>query len=429
MPSATGEQEHHRPRGQRAAPPPGNVYHIVLDTLQTDAFLTAVARRPEFADRLRGFVLFQNNISNYTTTRSSAASYFTSTFYDRGEYDDWVWGWRKKGMLKELSQAGYQIWMYAPFGDWMNRYADHYYYNVDIYEREIGGAGTAFYDFLHVWLVSLAPNALTNEAVGPTGTLRDRLWRWMVGPALPLSSTQGKHPYAGVLMLSQLRQDEDRRPADGQYVYAHAALPHGPWVMDASCRYAGKPEGGYHDPAQRQQAYVEQTECALSLLESFLHRLVELRRYDPATIIVHADTGHGVDFNNRVLNTGVGRRTLGKNDGTLLSLVNALLMIKPPRAHAPFAMREAPSQLVDLLPTLLDVLKLEAPAYPMRGSSVYSLRDDERRDALFGLDPKKKHGPGIVEVRIEDPSDLQSSKLTVLGPATDPATWSTDGAR
>ena len=72
---------------------------------------------------------------------------------------------------------------------------------------------------------------------------------------------------------------------------------------------------------------------------------------------------------------------------------------------------------------MLDLLDLE-PDYQMDGKSVYALAPDERREARFGFDPDKRmNGPNIIEVQIEDPVDLAHSRLTVLGPATDPATW------
>ena len=106
----------------------------------------------------------------------------------------------------------------------------------------------------------------------------------------------------------------------------------------------------------------------------------------------------------------------------LLSSVNALLMIKRPHAEGPLAIKPTPTQLVDVFPTIMDILNLEA-AHDPAGRSVYSLRDDEPREALFAFDPTKKHGHDLVEVRIENQKDLPRSELTVLGPAADPATW------
>ena len=66
----------------------------------------------------------------------------------------------------------------------------------------------------------------------------------------------------------------------------------------------------------------------------------------------------------------------------------------------------------------MNVLGLE-PSYQPDGKSVYAIRPDEPRDALFAFDPTKKYGHGFVEVRVDDPTNRRRSSLTVIGPAVD----------
>jgi arylsulfatase A-like enzyme len=188
-------------------------------------------------------------------------------------------------------------------------------------------------------------------------------------------------------------------------------------VFDRTCRYVGNPRAR-RDAAQRREAYLGQSECAVTLAAEFVDVLKRLGRYDSSTVVVHADHGQRIWFADRARES----RTLGTPDAFLLSSVNALLMIKRPYAKGPLQFRQTPTQLVDLFPTIMDILNLEATHDPT-GRSVYALRDDEPREALFGFDPTKKHGHDLVEVRIENQKDLPNSELTVLGPAADPATW------
>ena len=155
-------------------------------------------------------------------------------------------------------------------------------------------------------------------------------------------------------MLRRLAREEQRRPPDGQYVYAHAAIPHAPWVFNRNCRYVGN--SGARRPAQRRQAYLGQAECALTLAAEFLDQLKRLGRYDSAVIVVHGDHGQRIRFADGARNS----TTLGTPDATLLSSVNALLMVKRPRAKGPLAIKATPTQLVDLFPTILDVLNVAA---------------------------------------------------------------------
>ena len=76
---------------------------------------------------------------------------------------------RTPGAAREPCRRGYTIWMYVPFADWRdNPFAYGFWTHIDFYEREIGLAGTEFYDFLQIWLLGLAPTPLTNEAL-PAG--------------------------------------------------------------------------------------------------------------------------------------------------------------------------------------------------------------------------------------------------------------------
>jgi hypothetical protein len=389
---------------------PGNVYHIVLDSMRVNVFQAALERTGTTAE-FEGFELFENNVSNYVTTIPSSASYFTGTYYRSGEFADWVQQWRKdKGLFAAASDRGYKIWVYAPFPHWKTRHVDRFWFNGDIYELESRIAPVGLYDLIQIWLVSLAPNDLTNEALPLAARLRDRIFTWVTGETRPLTTAE-IHPHAGVLMLRRLLREESLRGENGQYVYAHAALPHGPFVFDRECRYVGR---GTAPPGR--DTYLEQAQCAVRLVAGFLAHLKRIGRYDPATIVVHADTG----LIGRI-GKGPPRSepsTLGVANLDLLKGVDALLMIKRPHATGQLRVLDTRTQLVDLFPTVMDVLGLE-PTYQPDGKSVYAIRPDEPREARFAFDPTKKYGHKFVEVRIDDQTDRRRSPLTVIGPAVD----------
>jgi hypothetical protein len=408
---------HLNPKAQGASKAPGNTYHFVLDAMQTDAAQEVFARRPDIAEAFGGFTLFQNNVSNYLSTRKSAASYFTSTLYEGDGYARWQNSMRRRGLLESFAAADYTIWMYVPFADWRdNPFAYGFWTHLDFYEREIGLAGTEFYDFLHIWLVGLAPTPLTNEALPLAGQLRDRLYRLLVGDTRPLSGPNGLHTYAGALMLRHLLENEAQRPAHGQYVQIHVGLPHGPYILDQDCRFVGR-RFEADDMPGRLRAYLDQSECALGLVADFLRRLDELDRYDAATVVVQSDHGLGRGFFPQQSPAPATGEFLGLSRERLLSRISALLMIKPAGARDALESSETPSQLIDLLPTLVDLLDLPPPKYPMLGTSVLALDPGRHRDTIVGHDPEDTHGPGVFDVRIEDPGNLANSALSVLGPA------------
>jgi hypothetical protein len=397
----------------------GNVYHIVLDRMQTDGFLAVLEQngRPNVFD---GFELFRNNVSNYVWTLQSAASYFTGTYLDGNDYDEWINGWQKgRGLLPVLLDGGYRVSMYAPIANWKTEYVDRFQHNVKIYEQETGFTNAGFYDLIHIWLASLVPNPLTNEALPLAAELADPVFELLTGRLRPLSGSEGLQQYASVLMLRQLAREEAMRAPKGEYVYAHALLPHGPFILDQDCRYAG-PAGKRAEPLRPPRAYLLHARCSLDLVASFLQELKRLGRYDRATIVMHGDTGDWIPFGETRQRRG---RILGYPQRSLLSYVQALLMIKRPYAEGPLRVIERPTQLVDLYPTLLDILDLGPSRAGVHGRSIYSKEADEPREVRIAFDPKAPHlqGSNLIEVRIDDPRSLRSSPLTVIGPVADPA--------
>ncbi|MDX1541509.1 MAG: sulfatase-like hydrolase/transferase [Geminicoccaceae bacterium] len=393
----------------------GSVYHFVLDEMQTDAFLHLVDEL-DAQDDLRGFQLFRNNISNYRTTHTSSASYFTGTLFRQGGFGGWREKWKEQGLFSSLQAAGYRTWMYAPYEKWREALVDHFWYMRDVYEHETGTADSDFGDFAPVWLLSLVPNALTNEAVPAAQDWGEALARLFTGGEQPLTVPNGLNQVASVMVLEQALRHEELRSGAGEYVYVHAILPHGPFVVDRTCDQID-PKVRERRRAEREgpfdrDAYLAQGACAVRLIGAFLDRLRELGRYDSSTIVIHADTGFGrglLEPAARVDEADV----LGYPPQRLVSMVNALLMIKPPDAAGRLEVVDRPTQLIDLYPTLVDLLELPPPPYQVDGRSIFG---PDRQEMIFAIDPEVRSGSNLVEVRVEQPEDLETSAFTVLGP-------------
>ena len=283
---------------------------------------------------------------------------------------------------------------------------------------------------MSVWLTSLAPNVLTNEAIPVAANLADLLFTPLTatssrdkqrfkghrpGDAGSLRKT-GFHPLASAFLLEQVTLDEPVREPSCQYIYAHALLPHDPFVVDGRCRYVGKWQSRPKRISDH-RAYLQQVECALRKVTGLLRVLKRLNRYDSATIVLHGDHGSWQRFRTRG-----DRSILGRPRAVLLERAQALLMVKRPRARHRLDVVKRPTQLVDVYPTVFDVLGLEMQPVEVHGRSVYA-PDASPREARFALDPNESTGPNLIEVRIDDPSDLAISDLTVVGPAIDATLW------
>ena len=380
---------------------PGNVYHIVLDSMRTDVFRAAL-ERTGLAEAFAGFDLFRNNIANYVTTIPSSASYLTGTYYRAGEFADWVQQWRRdKGLFARRVRARLQdlgVRAVPALEDPARRPLLVQLATSTSWRAASRRPG--FYDLIQIWLVSLAPNDLTNEAL----PLAARAAR----PDLRLDHRRDPaaldrpeiHPHAGVLMLRRLLREESLRGANGQYVYAHAALPHAPFVFDRECRYVGQPTR--EQTAGRTR---ELSRAGAVRASDWWRRFLDASQADRALRCGHDRRAcrHRTDRQDRQGAAAQPAEHARRGEPRPAArAVDALLMIKRPGAEGQLRVLDTPTQLVDLFPTVMDVLGLE-PGYRPDGKSVYAIRPDEPREALFAFDPDRKYGHGFVEVRVDDP--------------------------
>ena len=143
--------------------------------MQTDAFLAVLERSPQSAD-FEGFDLFKNNIANYISTMPSSASYLTGTLYKSGDYKNGSRAGTAGDCSRRWRTLAIRPGCTRRSGIGTARHIDHFRYNIDLYEAETGIADAGFLDLVSVWLASLAPNLLTNEALPIAAALRGPLF-------------------------------------------------------------------------------------------------------------------------------------------------------------------------------------------------------------------------------------------------------------
>ena len=410
----------------------GNVYHIVLDEMQTDAALLYMEEKG-LAEDFEGFTIYKNNVSNYLYTSSSMPSYLTGTVYNggRGGLVEWKEGFKREGLLKGLNEKGYRISMFTPLSSWSTPFAYEFLTLDDIYMEDTGIKDAKYGDFVRIWFARILPNFLSNEALSAGKGLGKTVYEFKngsVGPAtgdIPVTTPEGKEPFSTVLMLKRVIEEEKDRPQNGQYLYIHSILPHGPYVFTSECEY---------DPALIDKgtgAYYGQVGCAFKLVTGFIEELKRLGHYDASTIIIHADTGHGHrGFINDPGSGPVGSldtrgdaaaqayldNRLGWSEDQVLSRTMALLMIKPAHSAGKVKTSELPTQLIDLYPTLAGLLGLGPVAPEARGVNLSGEGFPEKRQAFFFLYPHNENDPSeITRVDISDQKDLARARLSVAG--------------
>jgi hypothetical protein len=405
----------------RAAPRDisGNVYHIVLDEMQTDVAQAYLHSR-QLQEDFDGFTFYRNNITNYLFTNVSMPSYLTGRLYKSGDFTGWQESFKEDGLFRHLYDAGYKVRLYSVYDHWCSPYAQQCRSLDQVFEQHTGLLGSEFITFIQIWFARITPNFVTNWALAQGKRLGNTVDQRLNAAAddIPRTIARGRAPYSSILMLDELIQGEAEQAASGRYIYAHTIIPHGPYVMNADCDYDAtlwKREGG-------QRAYYQQAACTLDKVAEFLAELKKLGRYDNATIVVHADTGHGhmgfLDFDqdgqllaratydSPVMELDAKFR---KTEEWYLSRAMALLMVKPPLARGDMTMSDEMTQLTDVYPTVMELAGLALPGGLDGRALPAGTGTDDRAPIMFFTTPAR---PGdITTLTISDQADIRHSRL------------------
>lgn len=422
----------------------GNVYHILLDEMQSDAARIYLTEGKN-AEKYKGFTFFQNNTSNYLCTHASFPSYTTSTFYEGGSFENWFKGvYKERGLFKALYEKGYQIHIYAYSYDWKVPFATEFRTLDDIYEDVTKLKYGEFRDFTVILFARIMPNFLTNEALALGRRISKHVFlkisrtvRPRNNTYVPVAYAEGKEPFSSVLAFKRLIETEKNRPANGQYIYIHCVLPHPPYVYgregDYNLKYRETGVNGYYG----------QVQYAFKLVETFINELKALGRYDDSTIIVHGDTGHSKEgfffkkegklsgtLDKEHMNAGLPRMGAFFKERNheesrtfaiffqdhILSRTCALLMIKPAHSAGPLKISDRPTQLADLYPTLADLLNLKTiENEKVQGISVFSDTFPKNRERHFFWFPQKDLEPDIMNLKISNSANIRKATITFEG--------------
>ncbi len=209
----------------------------------------------------------------------------------------------------------------------------------------------------------------------------------------------------------------------GALHFLHSGLPHVPWRYLPSGNHYGT---GRHrltmngpgirkgiwsgDPwpaLQGFQRYLLQLSFLDRLLGDLLRTLEESGLYDRALVIVTAD--HGVSFQ-----PGKSRRVVNRQN--FADIMSVPLFIKLPHQREG-SLSDRNVELIDVLPTIVEVLGFEAP-WPMDGSSVFGAAPERlEKHVIRGRRGRKlSFEAAAMEARYETLERM----VEVFGPSSDP---------
>ena len=274
-------------------------------------------------------------------------------------------------------------------------------------------------DLAFVYLHVILPADLAQTLPSVTATMRD------FGAAKP--STKATSPGE----LRRRREDHGWvfsqfvnwiRPADGPVLYfMHTFVPHIPWTYLPSGKQYGPPRfphgiskkgtwgSDQWETVQGFQRHLLQTQYADRLLGTLLGRLREVNLYDRTLIIVTAD--HGLSFWPNEL-----RRTVGeKNQADILAV--PLFVKLPHQQEAVVSDRNV--EIIDILPTIADVLDAELP-WAVDGQSALGPLQSERSQKQMFRKVRRDVEHLVFKPGLEELANTVRRKISLFGSGEDP---------
>ncbi len=323
--------------GPERDPARPNVYHFVLDAFQDE--LLEPCLPPGAGEVLAGFARFhavspaRSTVQVLPTILTGHSVAGTSEERLREAFSG------ETSLFRRLGRAGYRTLGFGP--RFLYARGPTALDVVVLHEdnaREPDLAGLQRATFLRLWVHGVLPRSVAEPLA------RGRLLGFDTD-FFRMASTERLSTYAqpivSRLSMESLLELEPRLPARGRYTFVHLLLPHNPYVLRSDCG---------HEDAPGRVSLRDQTECTLRLLVRFLETLRRLDRLDGSVVVVHGDHGSG-----EVLSDG----RLVPDEGAWL---RTMVLAKPAGARG--AMREASetARPVDIAPTLLGLLGIEAGA-------------------------------------------------------------------
>lgn len=392
--------------------PEGNVYHIILDAFQTEAFLVLAQQEPEL--EMDGFTLYPEFTAHYARTNHSVPNLLAGRFYRSGES---MWEYRTNaiggnGLWADLAAAGVGLHLYPHYPPYCTELTNDCHDTMTFAEAPHRDAGALSPRdvTIDLWFQSVLPpslrTALNRPFVSDPRIPHDgahnygfSVVRMLSGPPAEAATHQDAGPVApfnhpaahSVRNFDRMLEHLGDMPARGQYVFFHAIVPHWPFVVDEQCRYTGLRPG-----VPPLEQYLDQSRCGLVLIERLVARLKELGRFEDALIIVHGDHG---GKGGAVMLREAPDQWPGPDYGSDLTWPNGdeiksedwpshmvdlyrhgLLLVKKPGAHG-FERDDTPVEMNDLAPTILAHFGASVAGYP--GIPLDALTPGQDRELVF----------------------------------------------
>jgi len=363
-PSDTGHIPESSFISENESAPDFNIYHLVLDAYYGPWLQWSLSELGRNTPELAAFTHYRRNISNYSHTAPTYASFMSGTMYSPNmTVSEWYDSTNENAIIDDLHERGFSTTFYGV------ALKDGIRQVQEAYTDDPGGVGIADIRLAaDYWLLRVAPVALRHLVLDDHGA----------GPITRYIGNSEESPGGDIHTLVSYRQfqkflaDERLRPSTGQYVHVYCYPPHPPYQLDRYGNYSGE------------SSYDEQLLLATNMLLEFVATLKELGKFDNSLIIIQAD--HGAGWGSNKEHVGDVLRDFIQMDAATSEAIRevdvrgfvgtevearylALLLIKPCGAGGDtgdLTVNDGLTQLLDLREYIKKVIDAGNQAYPER---------------------------------------------------------------
>lgn len=327
-----------------------NIYHIVLDAYSSNAFIKTI-QMDNFEYGFNDFIFYEKNRSNYEHSNMSTASFMQGKMFSHaGTVEDFIYDGKNNTYLNQLKSLGYRISFYGHGRSWAPEISDYVISAQELAppSRWFSAQELIVLDF---WILRLSPTFLQKKVYSDSQGIASKI---LSSSSIDQLNSEDRRTYDGKLLLEKMIFDERDRKSQGEVVFIHSYITHGPYIFSENCDLKVTQDDNY---------YFDQVRCTNSVLNNFTSNLKELKNYYNSLIIIHSD--HGTwEIGNTEYN-------LNENDLDLLASTNlrgqpgqyvdnqtrALLLVKFPSENGDlsqeFKVSNDLAQLFDVAPTIM----------------------------------------------------------------------------
>ena len=324
-----------------------NIIHILADGFQADIVKQVLEENPELAKAFSGFSFFDNHLGRFQSTAPTIPSIYTGEFVDLDQgfsFKSAQQGIAKHAYTNVLSDNGYRLDFAGISNIFCHKNANSC---VSLSFSDLKARGYIDSKTLIGSLALLLDISMFRHT---PMYLKERIYNngsWLMSAEVYRDSS--KYPDPVIREWTEHMKVATTTPV---YKWYHFIGTHIPAQWNSQCEFLGR-------QPQSREFYKDQTFCILTDMAKLFNQLKAQGIYDITTIIINGDHGCNIAANDVFGSAS----NISIFHDRFLGVVRPVFMVKKPHQTGQLTYSDAPTTLIDIAPTILDIQTLPHDNY------------------------------------------------------------------